>query len=150
MDELPYWRVVMRRERDHDGMREIADAHGPVIDEMRAALRERGTVTNADFAARGAPALDHYRGGKATSLALYYLWRTGEAMTHHRERFQRVYAPAEDVTPANLLIEAPDGIPIVSSCESLSHSPGLGAPADWDAASAIACPSGLTCRTNRA
>ena len=108
MEELPYWRVVMRREREHAGMREIAEAHGPVIDEMRAALRERRTVTNADFAASGAPTLDHYRGGKATSLALYYLWRTGEAMTHHRERFQRVYAPAEDVAPANLLVEAPE------------------------------------------
>src|SRR6185312_8242479 len=68
MEELPYWRVVMRREREHAGMREIAEAHGPVIDEMRAALRERRTVTNADFAGSGAPTLDHYRGGKATSL----------------------------------------------------------------------------------
>ncbi|MGH2632985.1 MAG: DNA glycosylase AlkZ-like family protein, partial [Tepidiformaceae bacterium] len=92
----------------HAGMLEIADAHGPVIDEMRAALRERRTVSNADFGSRGVPALDHYRGGKPTSLALYYLWRTGEAMTHHRERFQRVYAPTEDVAPAHLLAESPE------------------------------------------
>jgi len=108
MDELPFWRVVMRREREHGGVRQIAEDHGSVIEEMRAVLRDRGTVSNADFAAAGGPAIDHYRGSKATSLALYYLWRTGEAMTHHRERFQRVYAPAEAVAPAHLLAEAPE------------------------------------------
>ncbi len=108
IEELPYWRVVMRRERDHVDMRQIAETHGAVIDEMRAVLRERRTVSNADFASGGGPALDHYRGGKPTSLALYYLWRVGEAMTHHRERFQRIYAPAEDVAPASLLVEAPE------------------------------------------
>ncbi len=107
MVELPYWRTIMRREREHPGMRELAETYGPVIDEMRATLRERGTVANADFAHDG-PALDHYRGGKPTSLALYYLWRTGEAMTHHRERFLRVYAPAESIAPAHLLDEAPE------------------------------------------
>jgi uncharacterized protein YcaQ len=108
MDELPYWRVVMRRERDHPGMRHIVDAHGPAVELVRAALRERSTVTNHDFAAEG-PTLQHYRGSKPTSLALYYLWRTGEAMTHHRERFQRVYAMAEAVAPKHLLSEAAEG-----------------------------------------
>ena len=107
MDELPYWRTIMRRERDHEGMRHIAAEYGDVIDQMRKELRDRGTVANADFASDG-PALDHYRGGKPSSLALYYLWRTGEAMTHHRERFLRVYAPAEAIAPADLLTEAPD------------------------------------------
>ena len=107
MEELPYWRVVMRRERNHDGLQDIARDHAAVIAEMRNVLRERGTVANSDFASEG-PALDHYRGGKTTSLALYYLWRTGEAMTHHRERFVRVYAPAEAVAPPHLLAEAPE------------------------------------------
>jgi uncharacterized protein YcaQ len=107
MDELPYWRTIMRRERDHEGMRHLAAEYGDAIGQMRKELRARGTVANADFAAEG-PALDHYRGGKPSSLALYYLWRTGEAMTHHRERFLRVYAPAEAVAPAHLLTEAPD------------------------------------------
>lgn len=107
MEELPYWRTIMRREREHQGMRQLAEAYGPVIEEMRLTLRERDTVANADFAHDG-PALDHYRGGKPTSLALYYLWRTGEAMTHHRERFLRVYAAAESIAPVHLLTEAPD------------------------------------------
>jgi hypothetical protein len=108
IEELPYWRVVMRRERDHAGMRQIADEHGAVIEHMRTHVAERGTVSNADFAAAGGATLTHYRGSKATSLALYYLWRTGELMTHHRERFHRVYARAEDVAPPGLLVEAPE------------------------------------------
>jgi hypothetical protein len=50
MDELPHWRVVMRRERD-DGsrLRAMAHDHADAIVEMRAILRERGTVSNRDF-----------------------------------------------------------------------------------------------------
>ena len=39
-------------------------------------------------------------------MALYYLWRTGEVMTHHRENFERVYALAEAVAPAHLTRES--------------------------------------------
>ena len=39
-------------------------------------------------------------------MALYYLWRTGEVMTHHRERFERVYALTENVAPAELIRES--------------------------------------------
>ena len=54
MDELPHWRVVMRRERDgspdHDGRtRQTAHDHAEAIAEMRALLRERGTLSNRDF-----------------------------------------------------------------------------------------------------
>jgi hypothetical protein len=44
-----------------------------------------------------------YRGRKDSALALYYLWRTGEVMTHHRENFERVYALTEKVAPAHLI-----------------------------------------------
>ena len=47
-----------------------------------------------------------YRGRKDSALALYYLWRTGEVMTHHRERFERVYALTETVAPAHLIRES--------------------------------------------
>src|SRR6266851_4592942 len=53
MDELPYWRVVMRRERDGDygdsRIRRMAREHAEAIAEMRAILHERGTVSNRDF-----------------------------------------------------------------------------------------------------
>ena len=43
-------------------------------------------------------------------------------MTHHRERFVRVYAPAEAVAPLHLLAEAPDEEADASSYGSRWHS----------------------------
>lgn len=111
MDELPHWRVVMRRERDGDvdcdprvckAIREHADA----IDEMRSILRENGTVTNRDFEMTARKRMQSYRGRKDSALALYYLWRTGEVMIHHRENFERVYALTETVAPERLIRES--------------------------------------------
>jgi uncharacterized protein len=107
MDELPHWRVVMRRERETNSrLRSIAQEHGDAIIEMRAILNERGTVTNRDFAMATRTRTDSYRGRKDSALALYYLWLTGEVMTHHRERFERVYALTEAVAPADLIRES--------------------------------------------
>ncbi|HLO03960.1 MAG TPA: crosslink repair DNA glycosylase YcaQ family protein [Symbiobacteriaceae bacterium] len=107
MDELPYWRVIMRRERDHNPrIRSMAHDYADAIAEMRAILHERGTVSNRDFAMTTRKRTENYRGRKDSALALYYLWRTGEVMTHHRERFERVYALTETVAPAHLLHES--------------------------------------------
>ena len=106
MDELPHWRVVMRREREENTrIRAMGREHADAIDEMRAILHERDTVSNRDFQMATRTRTTDYRGRKDSSLALYYLWRTGEVMTHHRERFERVYALAEAVAPAHLLRE---------------------------------------------
>jgi uncharacterized protein YcaQ len=111
MDELPHWRVVMRRERegrsDYDlRIRRMGVEHAGAIDEMRLLLRERGVVSNRDFEMAARTRTQSYRGRKDSALALYYLWRTGEVMTHHRENFERVYALAEAVAPAQLLTES--------------------------------------------
>jgi uncharacterized protein YcaQ len=110
MDELPYWRVVMRHEREGDSgdprIRRMAADHAAAIDEMRAILRERGTVSNRDFEMATRTRTQSYRGRKDSALALYYLWRTGEVMTHHREHFERVYALTETVAPAPLMRES--------------------------------------------
>src|SRR4030095_13368873 len=110
MDELPYWRVVMRRERDGEQrwsrMPKMAREHADAIVEMRALLRERGTVRNRDFQMSTRTRTESYRGRKDSALALYYLWITGEVMTHHREHFERVYALTEAVAPADLLRES--------------------------------------------
>jgi uncharacterized protein YcaQ len=110
MDELPHWRVVMRRERDGlaGGLRihHMADEHADAIVEMRAILRERGAVSNRDFAMAARTRTQSYRGRKDSALALYYLWRVGEVMTHHREKFERVYALTEAVAPAHLIRES--------------------------------------------
>ena len=107
MDELPHWRVVMRRERDDAArIRDMARDHADAIVEMRAILRERGVVSNRDFEMATRTRTQSYRGRKDSALALYYLWRTGEVMTHHRERFERVYALTETVAPAHLIRES--------------------------------------------
>jgi hypothetical protein len=110
MDELPHWRVVMRRERDggygDSRIRRMARDHAEAIEEMRVILRERGAVSNRDFEMATRTRTQSYRGRKDSALALYYLWRTGEVMTHHRERFERVYALTETVAPERLIRES--------------------------------------------
>ena len=107
MDELPHWRVFMRREREgHTRIRSMGREHAEAIVEMRAILHERGTVSNRDFKMASRKRTQSYRGRKDSALALYYLWRTGEVMTHHRENFERVYALTEAVAPAHLLGES--------------------------------------------
>ncbi len=113
MDELPHWRVVMRRERDGDDgdygdsrIRRMGREHAEAIIEMREILRERGTVSNRDFEMAARKRTQSYRGRKDSALALYYLWRTGEVMTHHRKNFERVYALTELVAPAHLIGES--------------------------------------------
>jgi uncharacterized protein YcaQ len=110
MDELPYWRVVMRRERevasDYDPrIHKMGVEHAAAIDEVREILRQRGVVNNRDFEMATRTRMQSYRGRKDSALALYYLWRTGEVMTHHRENFERVYALTEAVAPAHLIVE---------------------------------------------
>lgn len=107
MDELPHWRVVMRRERDSETrIRDMGRDHAEAVVEMRAILRERGAVSNRDFKMATRTRTQSYRGRKDSALALYYLWRTGEVMTHHRENFERVYALTETVAPAHLIYES--------------------------------------------
>lgn len=109
MDELPHWRVVMRRERDDNTrIRAMAREHAEAIVEMRTILRERDVVSNRDFEMATRTRTQSYRGRKDSALALYYLWRTGEVMTHHRERFERAYALTEKVAPAHLIRESSD------------------------------------------
>jgi uncharacterized protein len=105
MDELPYWRVVMRREREgtltatRAFRKWAASTPKPSMKcghhFARARHREQPRLRDG-----GAPN-QSYRGRKDSALALYYLWRTGEVMTHHRENFERVYALTETVAPAS-------------------------------------------------
>jgi uncharacterized protein len=105
MEELPYWRVIMRRELDEPGWIQVGTEHAAAIAEMREVLAERGTVSNRDFAMGARTRVDDYRGRKDSALALHYLWRIGDAMVSRRERFERVYALTEAVAPAELIRE---------------------------------------------
>ncbi len=109
MEELPHWRVVMRREHENFArLQEMGKEHAGAVAEMRDILRERGTVSNRDFTMKTRTRTNNYRGRKDSSLALYYMWRVGEVMIHHRENFERVYALTEEVAPAHLIYESDD------------------------------------------
>ena len=106
MAELPYWRTLMRRNRDQPKLVGLVEQHGKEITAMRSLLAERGTLCSRDFDAADRRAIVSYRGTKDSSLVLYYLWLVGDAMTHHRDGFERVYAPTDAVAPAHLICEA--------------------------------------------
>jgi uncharacterized protein len=105
MDELPYWRVVMRRELDEPDWIQVGREHAAAIAEMRDVLASRGTVSNRDFAMGSRTRIDDYRGRKDSALALHYLWRIGDVMVTRRDRFERVYALTEAVAPPELIRE---------------------------------------------
>jgi uncharacterized protein YcaQ len=105
MDELPYWRVVMRREIDHPNWVEFARDHAAAIAEMRQVLRDRDSVSNRDFVMGSRRRVDDYRGRKDSAVALHYLWRIGDAMVTRRQGFERVYARTEAVAPPEQLRE---------------------------------------------
>lgn len=109
MEELPYWRVVMHRERDGESrIHKMGIEYAEAIAEMKIILQERGEVSNRDFKVAKRKRTENYRGRKDSSLALYYLWRIGEVMTHHRHKFERVYALTEAVAPQELIRENDD------------------------------------------
>ncbi len=96
MAELPYWMHKMRLSEGH--WPNFVREHAGLVSEVRAALRDRGPLSNRDF--NGNQRVNSYRGRKDTALALYALWMTGEVMVHHRQGFDRVYDLREKVVPA--------------------------------------------------
>lgn len=97
--ELPYWRLHMRRRATHGRWgTEFARSHQHVIREVLAALRDNGPLGNRDFEGN-LLANRSYRGGKETSIALYYLWLTGEVMISHRQGFDRFYDLSQRIVP---------------------------------------------------
>ncbi len=105
MEELPYWRMEMRRRSTEGRWLQWAELNAALIDEVRQEVRTRGPLGNRDFIGRAR--VDSYRGRKDTGPALFYLWLTGELMTHSRQGFQRRYGLMEDVAPMDLRYEAP-------------------------------------------
>jgi uncharacterized protein len=89
IDELPYWRVVMQRKGQKPRWAKFAQQRPDLIQEVKTSLRQRGPLGNRDFEGRADG--DNYRSGKDSGLAMYYLWLTGELMTHHRRNFDRVF-----------------------------------------------------------
>jgi uncharacterized protein YcaQ len=106
MQELPYWRVTMRRKGHEARWASFGEQNHPLMHAVAAELRARGPLGNRDFT--GQNRVISYRGRKDSALALFYLWLTGELMIHHRLGFERVYDFRENIIPASVSHEATD------------------------------------------
>lgn len=98
MDELPYVRLAMEQVRHTDRWRNYESEHTKALAFVRAQLHNSGPLASRDLKGVGRPGT--FRSSKDTSVALYYLWLTGEAMTYGRRNFERLYALRGDVAPA--------------------------------------------------
>jgi uncharacterized protein YcaQ len=106
MQELPYWRAVMRRRGNDTRWGSFGAQNGTLLHAVKAELQARGPLGNRNFT--GQNRVVSYRGRKDSALALYYLWLTGELLIHHRDGFERVYDFRENIIPASVSHEASD------------------------------------------
>jgi uncharacterized protein YcaQ len=111
MDELPYWRIIMDRSNNNQRWLDFRAANPKLIAGVKQELRQRGPLRNREFDGNK---VEHYRAGKDTGIALYYLWLTGELMTHRRYGKERVYDFLENVAPQGLHHRRPEN-------ESIEH-----------------------------
>jgi uncharacterized protein YcaQ len=107
IEELPYWRALMRHHRGQSDWHDWAAAHPETVDHVRRRVTAEGPLSARDFETATKVTVFSYRGSKETSVALYYLWNTGAFMSHSRRGAERVYDLAERVAPSHLLTEAP-------------------------------------------
>jgi uncharacterized protein YcaQ len=109
IEELPYYRVLMHRSRGRRWVNWVVDDHAEAVEEMRALLAQGKELSNRSFAQNGRKRVDSYRGRKDSAVALYYLWRTGEAMVVRRTpTFERVYAKTQAVASKRHLRKVSD------------------------------------------
>ena len=106
MEELPYWRAIMPRTARYSRMVEFRKNHPNAMDEVLAALRGNGPMSNRDFAGNGLSQWS-YRGRKDSAVALFYLWLLGEVMITNRRGFDRIYDLRERVAPPEVDTVAP-------------------------------------------
>ncbi|MDX2162018.1 MAG: crosslink repair DNA glycosylase YcaQ family protein [bacterium] len=97
IEDLPYFRPVMRWWVEHSHYREIGLQYADLIEQVRGEVRQHGAVGNRHFA--GTARVESYRASKDTGLALRYLWLSGELITHSRTRFERNFAFSANVIP---------------------------------------------------
>lgn len=109
MAELPYWRTVMTRYKSHQRWADFAAAQPELVANIRQILRARGPLRSRELEGES---VNHYRAGKDSGVALYYLWLTGELMTHSRQGKERVYDFLENVAPGEWQHTAPEELAV--------------------------------------
>jgi uncharacterized protein YcaQ len=105
MAELPYWRLHMQRRALTPYRQDFVQQHQEALEQVLAAIRERGPLGNRDFA--GNRRVNSYRGRKDTGVALFHWWLVGELMITRRQGFERIYDLRGRVAPAEFDTAAP-------------------------------------------
>ncbi len=100
MDDLPFWRIHMERCNDEPRWATFRRENEALIRDVLTEVEARGPLGNRDLA--GTARVTNYRGGKDSTVALYYLWLTGDLMIHHRRGFDRVYDLRDRIAPAEV------------------------------------------------
>ncbi len=106
---FPMWRrAMLDYEVGHSGWTTWLKKHAPTLKRVERAIRERGPLGNADFAAAGTgPRAAGWWDWKPESHALDYLWKKGTLGVHSRVHFQRRLDLMERLLPAALAAEPP-------------------------------------------
>ena len=68
MSELPYWRVVMERQKDSPRWATFAEENASLIDEVRELVHVHAPLRKRDLAGQQ---VTHYRSSKDSGVALY-------------------------------------------------------------------------------
>jgi uncharacterized protein YcaQ len=111
VDDWPLF--AWRRERFGSRYAEWIAEHSELLDWLRAELAAKGPLTSAEIDHEENVRSGPWWGWSATKEGLEYLFRSGELAIAGRTRFQRRYALAESVLPAEVLarrIERADAI----------------------------------------
>ena len=98
MEMLPYLRVIMDRMTSNPRLRHFQESHPAAMDEVLAAVRANGPMSNRDFEGSSLGYWS-YRGRKNSAVALYYLWLLGDVMITRRQGFDRIYDLRDRVAP---------------------------------------------------
>jgi uncharacterized protein len=131
MDELPYVRRSMAQVPHSRRWRSYEDEHAALLTQVRGRLESDGPLAARDFPGVGSRGT--FRSSKETSVALYYLWLTGELMTHRRRNFERVYAPRADIAPPELDYVATESEAEGYAARKAARSAGLSDGRTWAA-----------------
>ncbi len=131
MEQLPYWRQHMARRRQELEDEGWVDGYRQVIEQVRGELTERGPLFNRDL--KGGRHVGSYRGLKDSGVALYFLWLTGESMTHSRKGFERRYDLLSRIAPPSLHWQAEEQAVDEWSETSALERLGLATPVEWAA-----------------
>jgi hypothetical protein len=106
---FPMWRrAMLDYEVRHTGWAKWLKKHGPTLQRVEQAFRERGPLGNADFTdTRPGRRMAGWWAWKPEAHAMDYLWKKGVLGVHSRVHFQRRLDLLERLLPAALALETP-------------------------------------------